>query len=216
MTPDRTLTSSRRVTGPTRRIRETFHGEILSVGSRSGVRVVVGRWQRSPLGAFVDAMVEDASGRRTLVAPSQVVADYVAATYTFDEVVLATVELQERADGWVIDSGPLQMTVRLGGRTPLGRLMSTLPAWTARPAFGLITDTVARLTMRGVRTRGAAGPGRDEHYGVTDLHGVLALEGTWTGAPLGSLQDVDPSPRFGFSSTPRRPAVATVTTTVTR
>jgi hypothetical protein len=47
-----------------------FSGAIAGAGSSSGVRLVVGRWLDSPLGAFADVMVQDAAGNRTLLAPS--------------------------------------------------------------------------------------------------------------------------------------------------
>jgi hypothetical protein len=36
--------------------RDRFHGRIAGVGSTSGIRVVIGPWAASPLGAFTDAM----------------------------------------------------------------------------------------------------------------------------------------------------------------
>ena len=53
------------------RVRERFSGRIAGVGSASGVRIVVGRWDDSPWGAFADVMVEDAAGHRVLLAPSE-------------------------------------------------------------------------------------------------------------------------------------------------
>ena len=76
------------------------------------------------------------------------------------------------------------------------------------------TDPVARVVMRGVRTRGTAGGGRREFYGATDLHPVTAASGTWRGQDLGGLRPVSPEPGFGFSSTPTRPAVTSVVTTI--
>ena len=40
----------------------TFTGRILGVGTTSGVRLVVGVWDTSPLGGFADVMVEQADG----------------------------------------------------------------------------------------------------------------------------------------------------------
>ncbi len=68
--------------------------------------------------------------------------------------------------------------------------------------------------LRGVRTRGSAGSGRREFYGATDLHLVTAVRGTWRGASLGDLAPVAPEPRFGFGSTPQRPSVTDLVTTV--
>ena len=88
--------------------------------------------------------------------------------------------------------------------------LATAPAWCA------VTDPVARLALRGVRTRGTAGRDRREWYGATSVRAVTSLQGTWRGADLGSLTAVDPPCRFGFSSTPRRPSVTALVTTVER
>jgi hypothetical protein len=70
------------------------------------------------------------------------------------------------------------------------------------------------VVLRGVRTRGSAGNGRREWYGATDAHEITAASGTFDGVDLGRLAPVTPPPRFGFSSTPPRPSVTTVVTTV--
>jgi hypothetical protein len=77
-------------------------------------------------------------------------------------------------------------------------------------------DPIAARLIAGVHTTGSAGNGRREYYGATDLHAVDAVEGTWRGSPLGGLAAVDPDPRFGFGSTPRRPSVTSLVTTIVR
>lgn len=192
--------------------RQRFHGHIAGVGSTSGVRVVVGRWAESPLGSFSDAMVADASGRRVLLAPSPEVADFVASTYSFDEVRVEPFT----ADGsWRVRSPSLSLDLRVGRRTALGRALRLVPPRVATaPAFCALTDPVARVVLRGVRTRGSAGNGRREFYAATDHHEVLSLAGRWEGADLGGLAPVLPEPGFGFSSTPPRPSVTALVTTV--
>ena len=194
--------------------RQRFEGAIAGVGSTSGVRVVVGRWERSPLGAFADAMVATPEGRRILLAPSQEVADFVASTYSFDEVRIEPVEVSGDA-AWQVRSVSLTLALVVGRRTWLGRLLRPVPRRLATsPAWCTVTDPVARLVLRGVRTRGSAGNGRREFYAATDHRAVTAVTGTFDDAPLGSLAPVRPEPRFGFSSTPRRPSVTSVVTTV--
>ena len=61
------------------------------MGSTSGVRVVVGRWDDWPWGPFADLMVEDAVGHRVLVAADERTRDFVTATYSFDEHVIEPV-----------------------------------------------------------------------------------------------------------------------------
>jgi hypothetical protein len=77
-----------------------------------------------------------------------------------------------------------------------------------------VIDPLARLAVRGVRTRGSAGNGRREWYGVTDQHAVTAVSCVLDGRPLAALADVWPPVGFGFSSTPRAPGIVCVTTTI--
>lgn len=188
-----------------------FRGAIAGVGTTSGVRVVVGRWDESPYGAFADAMVEKVDGHRVLLAPTADVAEFVAATYSFDEVRVEPIEV----DGWVVRSPSLSLDITVGRRTGLGLLLRLVPSRIAESTWWCgLTDPVARLLLRGVRTRGSAKDGRREWYGATDLRTVVAASGTFDGADLGALAPVDPAPRFGFSSTPRRPGVTELVTTV--
>jgi hypothetical protein len=196
-----------------RRLR--FEGRIAGAGSASGVRVVVGRWHASPFGAFSDAMVETAQGHRVLLAPSRAVADFVAATYVFDEVRVEPVTVEQTARGWRLTSRSLALELDFGRRTGLGRLLRLIPVRVAtHPAWASAADPVSRVVLRGVRTRGVARAGRREWYGATDVHAVVGLDGRFDGDELGGLRPVDPPCRFGFSSTPRRPAVTDVVTTV--
>ncbi len=207
----------RRVWGRGSRIRERFTGRIAGVGSASGVRVVVGRWDDGPWGPFADLMVEDTAGHRVLVAPDERIRDFVAATYTFDEVVITAVEVRDTPAGWRVESAPLTLDLGIGGPTPVGRLLALVPSRVATaPAWCALVDPVARVVMRGVRTRGTAGQGRREWYGATSARAVTALGGSWRDRDLGTLAPVDPPCRFGFSSTPRRPSVTGVVTTIER
>jgi hypothetical protein len=81
--------------------------------------------------------------------------------------------------------------------------------------FATLADPVARVVLRGVRTRGVARAGRREYYGATDVRSVSWVAGRFDGVELGRLAPVEPPCRFGFSSTPRRPSVTSVTTTIT-
>lgn len=191
------------------------------------MRVVVGWWLESPWGEFADAMVERADGHRVLLAPSEAVADLVATTYTFDEVRVEPFAVRPGTSAgaagaagaapttWVVRSPSLRLDVEVGPRTGLGRLLRLVPApVAASPVFATAADPVARLVMDGVRTRGTARAGRREYYGALDVHAVTAMGGALDGLPLGALAPVDPPCRFGFSSTPRRPSVTDVVTTI--
>ena len=191
-----------------------FLGEICGFGTTSGVRVVVGRWPSSPFGSFADAMVEHADGRRVLVAPSAGVVDLVGAVYEFDDIVTVDVVAERTAGSLRITAGPLDAEVTIGDRDALGWVLRSVPRPLATsPTWATLIDPIARVTMRGVRTRGRTAGGR-EYYAATDRHRVVAVRASWDGADLGGLADVDPPVRFGFSSAPRRPSIVAVCTTV--
>jgi hypothetical protein len=178
---------------------------------------VVGRWPTSPFGAFADVMHEAPDGVRTLLAPSDAIAEFVSETYVFDEVRIVPV-VAERTRGRVhLEAGPLVADIDIGSRSGIGWLLRVVPAPIARSrTWCTIIDPIARVVMRGVRTRGSAGNGRREWYGATDQHRIDAVSASLDGEDLGALADVWPPVRFGFSSTPRTPSIVTVTTTIRR
>lgn len=191
-----------------------FDGWILGVGTSSGTRVVVGHWPRSPFGPVSDVMVEHADGHRLLLAPQPAVAEFIATTYTFDQITLGPVTVG-RPDpvSWIVTAGPLNLHAHTGRRSSLGWLLHALPArLAAAPAWVGLMDLPARLA--GLRTRGTAGNGRTEWYGVHDLHTVADLTATWSGSPLGTLAPIRPPVTFGFASVPPTPSLTRVTTTI--
>jgi len=194
---------------------QRFFGEICGFGTSSGHRVVVGLWPRSPFGPFADVMIESPDGTRTLLAPSQAVADFVQGTYVFDEVRVVSVLAERRAGSLHVAAGALVADITLGRRSALGWLLRAVPAPLARARWWCtMIDPIAGLVFDGVRTRGTAGGGRREFYGATDQHRLSGVTATQDGEDLGGLSDVWPPVRFGFSSTPRTPSLVAVTTTV--
>lgn len=191
-----------------------FDGWITGIGTASGTRLVLGHWPRTPFGSFSDVMVERADGHRTLLAPTRQVADFIAGTYSFDEVRIVPVGVRIAGERWTVTAGPLlDLCFMVGRRGVLGTLIRLAAPVASRPACAVLTDPVARLLM-GVRTRGSAGGGRYEWYGARDLHRLTAATATFEGRDLGRLAPVDPPVRFGFGSTPRTPCQVRVTTTV--
>jgi len=194
--------------------RERFDGWILGLGTTSGTRLVVGHWPCSPLGAVSDVMVERADGHRLLLAQTPELADFVSATYSFDEVRVVDVAVGRAAEHWAVDAGPLHLRLRTGRRPALGLLLRCVPPPLARrPGWVGLLDPVAHA-LTGLHTRGTAGHGRTEFYGVQDLHTVRSVRARWDDADLGSLAPVTPPVRLGFASVPPRPSAVRVTTTV--
>ena len=160
-------------------------------------------------------MHESPDGVRTLLAPTDPVASFVAATYTFDRVVVVPVTADRSARRLGVEAGDLVADLTVGRRTGLGWALRALPPPVARAAWwSALIDPVARRALRGVRTRGTAGKDRHEWYGATDQHRIVAVRAALGGVDLGALDDVWPPVRFGFGSAPRRPSVVALTTTV--
>jgi hypothetical protein len=198
-------------------IREHFVGEIAGFGTSSGTRIAIGHWSESPLGAFTDAMLESASGVRTLVAPSKDVAEYVSSTYSFDRVLVERIHTERTTYCLRVTCDVLQVRVDVGLRTWPGRVVRLLPHRLASSRhWATIIDPVVSRILPGVHTRGSANRGRREWYGATDAHAILDVSANFNGAPLGELSDVDPPLHVGFGSTPKRPSVVALTTTVER
>ena len=194
---------------------DRFEGWIAGVGTAGGLRAVVGHWPASPLGAFTDVMVERPDGRRILLAPDERVAEFVGATYTFDETRLGPVTHAAGIGEHRVTTADLDLALRVGGRPPLGWLLRAVPGRLATaPAWISAIDAVARRVLPGVRTVGSAGGGRREYYGARDLHRVVSASVRWEGTDQGALAPVDPAVRFGFGSTPRTPSLVRITTLI--
>ncbi|NMH90053.1 hypothetical protein HF519_00260 [Pseudonocardia bannensis] len=197
------------------RRQDRFDGWIAGLGTAAGLRVVMGHWERSPLGTFTDVMVEQPDGHRVLLAPTRETADFVAGTYRFDEVRLTPVTTVVDGADWQVGAGPLEVAFRAGGRPLLGRLLRLVPrALATAPWWISVVDVVARTVLPGVRTRGSAGGGRREYYAALDLHRVHSATVRWAGADQGAPAPVSPPVRFGFGSTPRTPSLVRVVTLV--
>jgi hypothetical protein len=196
--------------------RWVFDGHIAGIGTGSGLRAVIGIWQESPFGPFADAMVQLPSGRRILLAPAEEVAEFIAATYSFEEVRVVDVSAVLAGSSLTVDAGPLALRASVGGRALLGSLLRTVPRPVAVNTRWLTAVSPLVTAVRpGTRTFGTAGNGRLEYYGVSDLHHVSSAVVSWEGTDAGPLSSISPPVTFGFSTVPPRPSLARVRTTVT-
>lgn len=192
----------------------SFTGHIAGLGTTSGTRIVVGVWDESPFGAFADVMIESASGHRTLLAPTQAVADFVASTYSFDEVRLEPVSA-ERGIEWSVHTRSLQLRFTPGTRLWVGPLLGLVPGFVRRTAtWARICNPVASRLMPGVHTYGSAGGGRTEWYAARDVRRLVGARAVWEGEELGQLAPVSPAVRFGFASSPAQPTLTALTSFV--
>ncbi|HEY3576153.1 MAG TPA: hypothetical protein VGK98_20280 [Arthrobacter sp.] len=195
--------------------RWVFDGHIAGIGTASGLRAVVGIWQESPLGPFADVMVQLSSGRRILLAPTQEAADFIAGTYSFEEVRVLDVAAVLTGQSLTVDAGPLAIRASIGGRALLGTLLRAVPRPVAVHTRWLTAvSPLVAAARTGTRSFGTAGNGRLEYYGVSDLHDFSSAVVNWHGEDAGTLSAVSPRVTFGFSSVPPRPSLARVRTTV--
>ncbi|THG33197.1 hypothetical protein [Naasia lichenicola] len=192
-----------------------FTGMIGGFGTESGLRVVFGSWRDSPFGRFTDVMIQNARGDRTLIAPSQEIADFVSGTYTFDEVLVERVTIaRSHAWLWVIAS-TIEIGARIGGTTPLGRALRLVPRPIAtNPTWLTAIDPLARVLSPGTRTAGSAGSDRTEFYGVTTARSIDEVSGEHRRIDFGGIARMHPRVDFGFGSPPARPSLVAVTTTI--
>lgn len=192
-----------------------FEGHIAGIGTVSGLRAVVGLWTHSPFGPIADAMVQLPSGHRILLAPTAEVGDFIGEVYNFDETRIVPLAAGHAGGQLTVDAGPLRIRARLGARTPLGAAARLIPrALAVHPNWLRAISPLAAWIVPGVRTAGTAKGGRQEFYGVTDLHRIHSASVSWDGADAGALSAIRPAVGFGFSSVPPDPSMARVRTTI--
>jgi hypothetical protein len=159
-------------------------------------------------------MVERPDGTRTLLAPTQPVADFVAGTYRFDDVRVESFAVHP-GRRWAIATPSLVLEFETGSRTALGHLLTAVPRPVARSrAWCRALDPFAGLLRPGVRTAGTARGGRREYYCGLDEHRIVAATAVLDGVAAGPLAPLEPPVRFGFGSAPTRPALVRITTIV--
>jgi hypothetical protein len=159
-------------------------------------------------------MVEHPDGRRVLVAPSVDLADFVGGVYAFHNTVVCDV-FTERSPGHLhFSGGPLTADVTIGKRDALGWALRCVPP-------------VPRHECRLGAIGGPSRPRDDARRANIRAHGDRPRDlrrhrpspcdrgAGDVGQPgLGPLADIDPPVRFGFSSTPIRPSIVAVATTI--
>jgi hypothetical protein len=198
-----------------RQLRRVFSGHIAGFGTTAGHRMVVGSWHTSPFGAFTDVMLQRANDERVLLAPSAQIADYVAGTYSFDQVLVGPVTAELTDQHLTVRAPGLDVRVGIGGPAPVDRLLRLVPTRLAVAPWWLrLIDPVALRLVPGVHTAGSAGNNRREYYGLRRSRRITALAGLLDGADLGGVAPLVPPVQFGFASAPATPQIVAVTTTI--
>lgn len=180
-----------------------MQGSIAAMGFASKDRIVIGNWDESPIGPFLDVMWAEVDDWRTLFVAHQTAADFVTAMYQFDKVIVDP-SLEQKQFGrrteirW--SGAVLEFTV--GRATPF----PPRPTWVTEH----IEKPIARQTMH-VETAGVSPTGVEEIYKAQRLYRILDGWAVVAGRDLGSIGSPTPSCNFGFSEPPPFPSVTEVT-----
>lgn len=177
---------------------DIFDGRISSCGFSSGDRIVIGDWEKSPLGAFTNVMWAKPDGTRVLLTPSQEHADYVSSLYNFEEVQIVAIETIRKNRSMEVNAGDLNVSLKWkrGFSVPFNR-----PRW----FIATIEQVVAKLLF-GTKTFGRTCNGLREWYCVRSLSKINNANASWEGEDFGSKSNFEITACFGFSEPPKKPS----------
>lgn len=163
---------------------------------------MVGHWDRSPVGAFVDLMWATPEDERILVVPDDRTGTFVTAVYEFDRVEVDP-KLEAFWDGrtLAVVGRRRSVALRVGRAVPFPPRPLWVTRWVERPLGRLVTGSISYGTSpTGVR----------EWYPARRVHRIVRAEARLDGVELGMLGAPLPSVRFGFSEPPRWPTLTEV------
>lgn len=196
-----------------------FDGAIAGAAFRTGDRIVIGCWPRSPFGPFVDAMWARPDGTRILVAPGGAPLEFVASQYRFEERIAADPGAIVRRDGLRFAGGPLEFDMRFDPPGLLSALLALRPrivrTWAPwirvedavlRPLVGPLLGGSGEIRTRGVTPGGSA-----ERYAIHDVRTAGSVRASIDGVDLGPPAAPRSPAGFGFSEFPPRPGFVRVT-----
>ena len=174
-----------------------FEGRISSSGFSSGDIIVIGDWEKSPLGAFTNIMWMKPNGKRILLSPSNEHADYVSSLYQFEEVIILPIEVKRERFRIEISAGSLDVSMKWkkGWRIPKYR-----PLW----FISTIEQFAARIFF-GTRTYGRTNNGLREWYCIHELSKIVDSVASDNGKQFGQKTAIQTKTCFGFTNPPKKP-----------
>ena len=183
---------------------DIFKGRITSSAFESGDRIVVGSWKESIFGEFTDIMWAKKDGTRVLIAPTQEIADYVTAMYSFDEVIIEEVStsLSERSIKVSCNTMNLEFSWNRGFPIPFKRsllFIQTIELFFAKLIFS-------------TRTYGVTKDNRKEWYAIDRVSHIKSATAQINGKNAGGFRPMKVPCKFGFSEAPKKPSSCAVRT----
>jgi len=187
---------------------ERLRGTISAFGLRSGHRIVVGAWHRSPIGPFADVMWAGPDDTRVLLAPDERAADYVAGIYVFDRIEVVPFGWTATPSTLSLRAGPLEvdLAARGGRRVPIPR-----PWYFTR----WVESPIARRLM-GVEVHGTSPVGVEEWYQARGWRWVHEGRVRIGGEDQGDNGPARPPLNVGFSEPPPRASITDVAVRIRR
>ena len=183
---------------------DIFQGRITSSGFQTGDRIVVGSWNSSPFGNFTDIMWAKPDGTRVLIAPTQEIADYVTAMYSFDEVILEEIISKEDGRSLSVECKSMELKFSWKGGFAIPFKRSLLFIATVELFF-------ARLFFS-TRTYGLTRNNRREWYAIDRVSNLSNASARIEGGDAGDMTPMSQPCKFGFSEAPKKPASCEVRT----
>ena len=183
---------------------DVFNGRITSSGFESGDRIVVGAWKESPFGEFTDIMWAKPDGERVLIAPSQEVADYVDAMYSFDQIIIEDITIHHEGSSLSVECKAMQLEFAWDRGFPIPFKRSLFFIATVELFF-------AKLFF-GTRTHGVTKNHRKEWYAIDRVSKITKADAIISGQSAGRISPMKEPCRFGFSEAPKKPSSCEVRT----
>ena len=177
---------------------DVFKGRISSCAFSSGDRVVVGDWYESPLGRFSDVMWAGPDGKRTLIAPSMKVAEYLNSIYSFEETIITDLDVILKDNEMSLKSEKLELNFEWdkGWKIPFKRSLFFIAA---------VEGIFARILF-GTKTHGRTKDNRKEWYAIDRVSKITTASASIDGQDLGSMTSMSKPCKFGFSEAPKKPS----------
>ena len=187
---------------------DVFQGRISSAAFDTGDRIIVGNWHESPLGKFSDVMWANPEGNRTLIAPSDKVAEYLNSIYSFDETIIQDIEVigDESQLSLKCEKMELEFKWNKGWKVPFKRsllFISTVEGIFARMFFG-------------TKTYGLTKNGRKEWYAIDRVSKLTTATASIDSTNLGPMNTMKEPCKFGFSEAPKKPSSCVLRTHILR
>ena len=183
---------------------DIFKGRITSSAFESGDRIVVGTWKESIFGEFTDIMWAKKDGTRVLIAPTQEIANYVTAMYSFDEVILEEISTSLNDSNLSVNCNTMNLEFSWNKGFPIPFKRSLLFIRTIELFF-------AKLVFS-TRTYGLTKNNRQEWYAIDRVSHITSATGNIEGGNIGEFGPMKEPCKFGFSEAPKKPSSCAVRT----